>query len=243
VTAAPGSEDRSPWFHRVPAPGHGKAESEEARRWHELAEARERFVRHLRGGEGEAGCPAPDPDVAVGFWSPTPVLGFRFWYVFSGCLQGVRQTWLRPELEARCALRGSRGAPHAGGGCRCGIYALKAPEGLPRSGRVKMRPGAGIAYGLVALSGVVVEHEHGYRAARAEAVAAAVLFRGRAVCGADRWWIKRLFQRPDCALEEAEKGVWPRVKVMVPSAEEVVRFLRGEVSRLEGTWTSASRSG
>ena len=105
-----------------------------------------------------------------------------------------------------------------------------------------MRPGWGLAYGLVALSGVVIEHEHGYRAARAQAVAMVVLHHGRVVCGADRWWIGRLFQRPDGAVEEAERGVWPRVKVVVPSAEEVVRFLRDEANRLEETWTSASRS-
>ena len=102
MSNASGPRDPSPWFHRLPAPGPGEAGSEEARRRHELAEARERFVRHLRGGEGEENCPAPDPDVAVGFWSPTPMLGFRFWYVFSGCLQGVRQTWLRPPGAESC---------------------------------------------------------------------------------------------------------------------------------------------
>lgn len=241
MTAAPGSGEVPPWFHSLPTPGSGEDDSEAARKWQELAAARERFLRHMRGREGEGRCPAPDPDVAAGFWSPTPVLGFRFWYIFSGCLQGVRHTWPRPELTAQCALRGP-GAPHAGGGCRCGIYALKAPESLPEPGRVKTRPGAGIAYGVVALSGVVVEHEHGYRAARAQAVAVAVICRGRALGGGDPWWIKRLFQRPDCALEEGEKGVWPRVRIMTPSVEEIVRFLRDEASRLERAWTSASRS-
>lgn len=106
-----------------------------------------------------------------------------------------------------------------------------------------MRPGAGLAYGLVALSGVVVEHEHGYRAARAEAAAMAVLFDGRAVCGADRSWMERLFARSGDAIEEAERGAWRQVRAMVPSAAEAVRFLRDEASRLEGAWTSASRRG
>jgi hypothetical protein len=242
VSDASAPRDPSPWSHGLPAPGPDDSGSEEARRWQELAEARERFSRHVRDREGEGRRPAADPDVALGFWSPTPVLGFRFWYVFSGGLQGVRQTWLRPELEAQCARQGP-GAPHTAGGCRCGIYALKAPESLPRPGPVRMRPGAGLAYGLVTLSGVVVEHELGYRAARAKVAAAAVLFRGRAVCGADRWWIQRLFERPDGALEEGAKGVWPRVRAMTPSAEEVVLFLHDEASRLERAWTSESRSG
>ena len=241
MSNASGPRDPSPWFHRLPGPGPGEAGSEEARRWHELAGAGEGFLRHVGGREGEGVRPSPDPGVALGFWSPTPVLGFRFWYVFSGCLQGVRQTWLRPEMEAQCARQGP-GAPHTGGGCRCGIYALKASEGLPRPGRVRMRPGAGLALGVVALSGVVVEHELGYRAARAEVAAAAVFFRGRALCGADRWWIQRLFQCPEGALGEVERGAWPQVKAIDPSMEEVVRFLRDEASRLERAWTSASRS-
>lgn len=230
-TSAPDPNEGLPWFHRPPSPGPGESASEEARRWQELVEARERFLRYLRCRESEGRPPAPDPGVARGFWSPTPIPGFRFWYVHSGGLHGVREAWPRPELKAECAQRGP-GAPHVDG-CRCGIYALRAPEDLPEPGRLRVRPGAGMAYGVVALSGVVVEHEYGYRAARAEAVAMAVLFNGRAACGADRWWIRRLFQRPDRAIEEAEKGVWPRARIMAPAAEEVVRFLRAEAARLE----------
>jgi len=241
VTASPSPADRPPWFHLVPSPGPGEAVREEARRWQELAEAGERFRRYLRGSGGRRRWSGPGPGVALGFWSPTPVLGFRLWYVFSSRLQGLRQAWPRPELEARCELRGP-GAPHVEDGCRCGIYALKAPEGLIGPGGVRLRPGAGIAYGLVALSGAVVEHERGYRAARAEATAMVVVHRGGAVGGDDRWWIKRLFQRPACALKEAETGVWPRLKAIHPTADEVVGFLGDEARRLERAWTSVSRS-
>jgi len=241
VTATPGPEGLPAWFDRSAGVGSTEAAVEEARRWEELQEARERVLRRVRGREGEGRWPLPDPDVAVGFWSPTPVLGFCFWYVFSDCLRGVHQKWIRPEMKAWYAQRGP-GAPHAGGGCRCGIYALKAAERLPRPGEVKTRRGATIAYGVVALLGVVVEHEHSYRAARAEAVAVAVQLREFAAGSGDRWWIKRLFQRPDCALKEKEFGVWPRMKYMVPSAEEIFGFLRDEARRFETTWTSASRS-
>jgi hypothetical protein len=242
MTAPSGPAERPPWFHVPCPPGPGDAVSEEARRWQELAEASERSRRHVRGREGEGRWPAPNPGVAVGFWSPTPILGFRFWYVLSEHLKGVRQIWERPELKAWCERRGP-GAPHAGGGCPCGIYALKAPEGLPRPETARLRPGTGIAYGVVALSGVVVEHERGYRAARAEAVAVAALCWGRALGGSDRWWIRRLFQRPACALEEGESGLWPGVKPMEPTTETVVGFLRDKARRFEQAWTSASRSG
>lgn len=242
MTAPTGPADRPPWFHGPGTPGPGDAVSEEARRRQELAEAGERFLRHVRGRGGEGRGAGPGPGVAVGFWSPTPVLGFRLWYVFSQRMQGARQTWPRPELEAWCERRGP-GAPHVGGGCRCGIYALKAPEGLIGPGGIRLRPGAGMAYGLVALSGVVVEHEHGYRAARAEAVALVVVHRGGAVGGGDRRWVKRVFQRPAAALQEAETGMWPQVKAVDPTADEAVALLCDEARRFEQAWTSVSRSG
>lgn len=241
MTASADPAGRPPWFHGWAAARCGGTTSEEARRRQELAEAGEVFRRHLRALEGGRRQPRPEPGVAPSFWSPTPVLGFRLWYVFSARLQGLRQTWPRPELKAGCERRGP-GAPHLEGGCRCGIYALKAPEGLIGPGGVRRRPGAGIAFGLVALSGVVVEHERGYRAARAEAAAMVVVHRGGALGGDDRWWIKRLFQRPAAALREAEAGVWPRVKAIHPGADEIVGFLCDEARRFEQTWTSVSRS-
>lgn len=233
MTGASAWGDRPPWFHSRSASDPDETAAGERRR-RELVEERRRLLRSLQVWEAEVRRPAPDPDVAVGFWSPTRVLGFRFWYVFPRSLQGLRQTWLGPEFEARCARLGM-GAPHARGGCHCGIYALKAAGALPRPEGIRTRPGAGIAYGVVALSGVVVEHEYGYRAARAEAVAVVVVRRGRAVGGSDRFWIKRLFQRPDCALHEVDLGVWPRVQPVAPSPEGIVRFLQDEASKLERT--------
>ena len=54
----------------------------------------------------------------------------------------------------------------------------------------------GVLFGLVALSGKVVEHEHGYRAERARVVAAAVLSVGKLSLGADPQWIEDVFARP-----------------------------------------------
>jgi len=90
-----------------------------------------------------------------------------------------------------------------------------------------------MAFGLVALSGVVVEHERGYRAARAEAAAVVVVHRGGAVGGDDPSWIERLFERPGCALKEAARGVWPGVVAIDPTADEVVGLLRDEARRFE----------
>lgn len=118
---------------------------------------------HLRIDYGEA-------------WSPTPIHGFRMWRVESDGLHGAKERWTCRSLEARCLARGPRlDVPHAEGVCAsppCGIYAIKELDTLISELGIKSYEQ--VALGLVALSGKVVEHELGYRAASVEVVALAI---------------------------------------------------------------------
>lgn len=112
-------------------------------------------------------------------WSPWPVHAYRLWGVTTSGLVGMVEKWPRPYLEATCSkLPLNPDVPHTDGRCaepQCGIYATKRPEALiadaPEEG--------GWAIGLVALTGKVVEHDEGFRAARAEVAAIVVHHDGR----------------------------------------------------------------
>jgi hypothetical protein len=70
----------------------------------------------------------------------------------------------RGPVRAVCAARGERGwHPHRspGEGCRCGIYAAKRLEQLPREAYVVTAATAVV--GSVAVWGKVIDHERGYR--------------------------------------------------------------------------------
>ncbi len=167
---------------------------------------------------------------AAAFWSPVPIVGFRLWRLTSRGVLGVVQAWPGPRLEARCP-RGP-GVPHDAPNCRCGIYALKDPGAL-----WALRPGAGpiLVYGLAALSGKVVEHEHGYRARCAEVMAVVVMRNGAMLCRSDPAWIARLFV-PGLGLSEAEtaggvRAIGPGLPV------DGVEYLEGEARRFRESWT------
>lgn len=90
------------------------------------------------------------------YWSPSPIVGWRSWDWDSGVLKGhYGGEWATPEMSASCDL--GHAAPKWR--CNCGIYALKAP---PRGGSI---------VGQVELTGLVIEHEDGYRAEKAGIVA------------------------------------------------------------------------
>jgi hypothetical protein len=102
-------------------------------------------------------------------WSPTPVIGYRLWEWRDGGLYGAWEQWRSAMKKASCRHPGD--IPHSNGQCGrlgCGVYATKALDPLlsPR-----LSPGSlGCAAGVVEMTGKVVEHEHGYRGARARAV-------------------------------------------------------------------------
>jgi len=116
-------------------------------------------------------------------WSATPVFAYRAWGIAKNRLRGVRVAWPVPTVEARCLDYGRRAGadatdvPHTDGSCGpppCGIYATKTAAAALGA----IEPDGPLALGVVALSGKVVEHEHGYRAASATAVGMLVVSHG-----------------------------------------------------------------
>ncbi|MFP5333289.1 MAG: hypothetical protein ACLGHX_13140 [Acidimicrobiia bacterium] len=89
-------------------------------------------------------------------WSPEAVIAWRGWDLGPGCLVGHhRQPWKASTMVASCRVGHRRPEWQ----CNCGIYALKDPSKV--DGRV---------VGRVALEGIVIEHEDGYRAERARII-------------------------------------------------------------------------
>lgn len=135
------------------------------------------------------------------------VMGYRAWSIAQNRLRGARVAWPVPTVLARCLDYGRRpGAdpadvPHTDGSCGpppCGIYATKdaaaALNALEQKGA--------LALGVVALSGKVVEHEHGYRAAAATAVAMLVVSHGE-LMRFDGVEVDELFLVPDATVAAA----------------------------------------
>jgi hypothetical protein len=145
-------------------------------------------------------------------WTPVPVIGYRVWTIAADRLRGARAVWDRPEMTAQCrpvpgAIGEVDGVPHSDGRCGrlgCGVYAVKEPSQVGRPhARIPAESRPGLVAGAVALTGKVVEHEHGYRAEHAVVVAAGALWRGTVVFGVSRRWLERLFASPVAALTDA----------------------------------------
>ena len=162
--------------------------------------------------------PLPAPPAPLGrvtlptTHSARPVFAFRAWSIAQNRLRGVRVTGPVPTVEARCLDYGRRAGadaadvPHTDGSCGpppCGIYATKtagaALDALEHTGP--------LALGVVALSGKVVEHEHGYRAAQATAVAMLVVSHGEAV-RFDGVEVDELFLVPEATVAAARNRAW-----------------------------------
>ncbi len=114
-------------------------------------------------------------------WSPSPIMGYRLWWVEDGELCGVKMPWNKRTLAASCLRHGDLGEiPHSDGSCGrlgCGVYAAKTIDPLYRDFNVWSLED--FAIGLVALTGKVVEHDDGYRAAEATVVALGARLEGR----------------------------------------------------------------
>lgn len=149
---------------------------------------RDQFDQHLRdllvrvAGRD----PLPEHDPAPGdWWSPEPVHGYRIWEVIDNDLHGARTVWETPTLSARCLRSPALDwpVPHDVDECGrppCGIYAMKDPASIRVLAETTLSAGrkrATLAVGLVALSGRVIEHEHGYRAEVATAVGLSLIMR------------------------------------------------------------------
>jgi hypothetical protein len=143
-------------------------------------------------------------------WSPDPVAGYRYWRIDVDGLHGVRGArWNSPRLDAVCRWGAPGEVPHAAGECGpppCGIYAAKDPQdvisGYSRDAAWGMLVGEGVrllepgVYGAVALSGRVVEHERGYRGARAEVLGVVAAGGRRMAVIDDPAALRELFRDP-----------------------------------------------
>lgn len=174
-------------------------------------------------------------------WSPNPVLGYRLWSIDPRGLVGFRVRWESPRLTARCETfgrepGGDEDIPHTGGECGvppCGIYATKSLDAL--LGAHPEATGGDIALGLVALTGKVVEHEHGYRAAEAEVIALGMRAGGRLLLADTAEAVADTFARPTAALASAEPADGH-------SLSTIATFLVARHEELD-PWISARRNG
>lgn len=97
-------------------------------------------------------------------WSPEAILGWRAWLWTGEELRGVWRSWTTAVFEAECTLCDE--VP--GWGHTCGVYAVKRRWKLHVFDRPAVRDR--MVIGRVELTGLVVEHEAGYRAQRARIV-------------------------------------------------------------------------
>ncbi len=118
--------------------------------------------RHL---PGRRRTPLRAKDVAVEptgeFWSPVPVSGWRAWYWNGHALHGVMQAWPDQSFTATCDS-----CPEVPGWAHsCGVYAATGRDNVAVFG-----PPDAMVVGRVELSGLVIEHDKGYRAEHARIV-------------------------------------------------------------------------
>ncbi|MDH5371408.1 MAG: hypothetical protein OEX97_00520 [Acidimicrobiia bacterium] len=163
-------------------------------------------------------------------WSPSSVLGYRVWVINGNGLIGARQVWETPVLVAECAeFPDVDEVPHTDNRCGrlgCGVYATKELKPLLDL-HVRERD-RNYAAGLVAMEGKVVEHEDGYRAARAEVVSMALIGQHREVYTTDSTVIAAAFTSPD----EAIDSQWSR-SLREPVLEHIEAHL---TERMEERW-------
>ncbi len=181
--------------------------------------------KHYFGSDVENG-----PSV---FWSPQPVLGFRGWQL-RGMLHGVFRAWPEPEYGAGCSSGFDEihdpNVPHTDGSCGrppCGIYAYKDPAKL-FEGDVSLSNLQNRAFGLVALRGKVVEHEYGYRGARALALAVGIVQQDLLIKVEGPAHLRQLFHSPAPTIARIIKHTPERLEKLPrgkAAAAQVLAFL------------------
>ena len=104
---------------------------------------------------------SPDVDVVVEEVSSSePIVAWRVWSLWDDTLRGFHgKVWLDRVLDAECP----RCVEVPGVICTCGIYASKGAADPPLRAKFEDY----LISGRVELSGIVIEHELGYRAQRA----------------------------------------------------------------------------
>lgn len=164
-------------------------------------------------------------------WSPTPVTGFRVWRIEDNRVKGNQLPWLTPTMASRC-LRDIPGEdlPHPVDRCgppACGIYAVKDLAMFP--GDVANGEIHRSVVGLVAMSGKVIEHDEGYRAYSATAIAVAANDGARRLLTTDRDLVEKLFEDPERTLADA-------LSMEGPETNETREFLESLRTK-EDAWT------
>jgi len=162
-------------------------------------------------------------------WSPAPVHGYRVWRIDDDRIMGNQVHWAEPELGATC-LREIPGddVPHPVERCgppACGIYAVKDLAMFPREvsgGQINRS-----VVGVVAMHGKVIEHQLGYRAARARVMAVCATIDGKTLLSRDVERIRALFAGPSRALAGVATG---------PQGDEAREYLRAAMEK-EEKWT------
>ena len=173
-------------------------------------------------------------------WSPTPILGFRVWDVGPSGFHGYQQKWSASTLDAECLQTKSNPGevPHTDDSCGhppCGIYAVKNVALLIKSAHG--HPSKRLAVGLVGMSGKVVEHESGYRAAKVQVLALGVPQKDEPFLTADQWQIESFFTNTSTLNLLLDLGDEPSLKSERQN-EQIIRFLREE--ERTRSWTLAS---
>ena len=169
-------------------------------------------------------------------WSPVPITGFRLWAMRSGGLVGPRTRWTKPEFTASCAAHGL-GAPHADERCGrlgCGVYATK--ELAPLLDMHVQAESHSYVAAAVALSGRVVEHERGYRAAAATVTAAYAVWPDRTMATTEAERLGALFAACDRI-----PSTWCEARSQASPLHDLTDFLTNYAEE-ETTWISAIRS-
>lgn len=113
--------------------------------------------RHLPTAARAAHPKSLDPEPEEEFWSAEPVVGYRRWRWNGNSLVGMQEPWPKAVHRATC----SSCLEVPGWNHTCGIYATKR-KGLAYP--------EGTVLGKVELTGLVIEHEAGYRARTARIV-------------------------------------------------------------------------
>lgn len=168
------------------------------------------------------------------WWSPAPFIGYRAWIIKKDGLHGARVRWTSRHLTAGClGTSADSEVPHANGECGsppCGIYATKGVDTLFRFfGGGMLRE---VALGLVSLTGRVVDHELGYRAARAEVKAVTVVSGPSLLATAIPEVIDQVFT-------STRDEVGRMCRASDRPLEEAVAYLEEQARRTQ-TWTSAA---
>lgn len=181
--------------------------------------------------------------------SPDPISGFRLWDVRSDGLYGVKAKWNCAQMVARCLTTDTTDeVPHTDGRCGkppCGVYATKDVGDLIADLQIEAPNRSTIAIGLVAMSGKVVEHQRGYRAAITDVLALAITEAEKVpLLTHDSDRIRECFSNPaglHSWLQTAQQTPRSGSGVLPPSRNRIIEYLKEQGKK--HSWQAESGGG